>query len=114
MDSALALARRLTRPVVLAVSLLVLAFAAAVWQARLGLFVPRGLVGVDFSLISELGRRWAEDGSQYAPWQLAAPYPYDAGSGGTDVSLMPSLYPPYAGPLFAVARFLPPILWWAP
>lgn len=82
------------------------------FTSAFGAYVTRGLVGVDFRLFSEIGRRFAETGSGYAPFQ-ASPYPYDQASGTNDVARMPDLYPPLAGPVFAVARFLPPILWWA-
>jgi hypothetical protein len=93
-------------------AILVLTFGGLVGWAAYGAFASRGLVGVDLSLFSELGRRFAETGTQYAPFQLAGPYQYDAGSGSTDVSAMPGLYPPLAGPMFALVRFLPKLLWW--
>lgn len=97
----------------LGLTLLILLAAALVAWARYQTFASRGLVGVDLTLFSELGRRWVETGSQYAAFQFA-PFSYEQGAGGTDVSVMPGLYPPLAGPVFAVVRLLPPILWWAP
>ena len=105
---------RWLRLALFALTVLILIVAAFVAVAKFSAFASRGLVGIDLSLVSELGRRWAETGSQYAAFQLDGPYPYDQGAGTTDVAQMPGLYPPLAGPLFAVVRLLPPILWWAP
>jgi hypothetical protein len=84
----------------------------AIMTARYRAFEERGLVGVDYRLFMELGRRWAEDGSMYLDYQLAGPFAFDVGAGGTDVSIMPSLYPPFVGPVFAAWRSLPAAAWW--
>jgi hypothetical protein len=47
----------------------------------------------------------------YLPSQFAPYDPY-ATAGSTDVTILPALYPPQAGPLFALWRLAPPILWW--
>ena len=80
---------------------------------RVQAFVERGLVGVDFRLFSELGRRWSESGSMYQEYQPAGPYPFDRAAGTNDVGDAPGLYPPIAGPAFALARLLGPVVWWA-
>lgn len=94
-------------------TVLVVGAGLAIGVATYGAFASRGLVGVDLSLFSELGRRFAETGTQYAPFQLTGPYQFDQGTGTLGWDSMPGLYPPLAGPVFAVVRFLPPILWWA-
>jgi hypothetical protein len=83
---------------------------------RVQAFAERGLIGVDFRLFSEIGRRWLETGSMYQPYQLAGPYAFDRAAGTNDVGDAPALYPPIAAPIFAALRLagvLGPILWWA-
>ena len=67
---------------------------------------------VDVRVWIALGHRWLETGSLYAPFQLAGPYPANT---FTDVAQTPGLYPPAAGPVFALVALLPtPLLalWW--
>lgn len=95
----------------LGLALIVLMIGLTLSWAYLGAYTSRGIIGIDHRLFVELGRRWTEDSSMYAAWQFA-PYRFDQGSGTNDVASMPSLYPPPAGPVFAVVGALPPILWW--
>ena len=85
----------------------------AITALRVQAFAERGLIGVDFRLFSELGRRWADTGSMYQQYQLTGPYPFDRAAGTNDVADAPGLYPPIAGPAFALARLLGPVVWWA-
>lgn len=97
------------------VGLAVLFLLAGCFVARalVGRYVAEGMLGADFRLFAEIGRRWTEDGSMYAAWQLSGPYRYDQGLSEGVIASMPTLYPPYVGPVFAVVRFLPAVLWWA-
>jgi hypothetical protein len=99
------------RPVMLGLALIVLMIGLILSWAHLRAYTDRDIIGVDYRLFAELGRRWTEDASMYASWQFA-PYRFDQGSGTNDVASMPGLYPPPAGPVFAVVGALPPILWW--
>jgi hypothetical protein len=105
-------ADRFYRPIFLGLTLVVLALGAMIVRAQYGAFADRGLVAVDYRMFMELGSRWLETGSMYAPWQFS-PYNYAQGAGTTDFDRMPALYPPLAGPVFAAWTFLPVFLWWA-
>jgi hypothetical protein len=109
---ALAVSPRWYRPLMVGLTVLFLILGAFVGSALLRATIRDGLMGADYRLFGEIGRRWAEDGSMYAPWQLTGPYRYDRGLLEGDIVSMPTLYPPYAGPVFAVVRYIPPILWW--
>jgi hypothetical protein len=100
------------RPAALGLAVVILVTGLAIMSARYRAFEARGLVGVDYRLFMELGRRWLEDGSMYLQYQLTGPYAFDVGAGGTDVTIMPSLYPPFVGPIFAAWRPLPAAAWW--
>lgn len=106
-------AGRWYRPLAVGLTAAILLVGVTLTVAYAQPYVRLGLVGIDFRLFAEIGRRFAETGSGYAPFQLEGPYRYDQGSGTADVASMPDLYPPYIGPVFAVVRFLPPVLWWA-
>lgn len=80
------------------------------FAARLSAYAARGLVGTDYMLMHELGQRWMTTGSMYAPWQFA-PFAFNAGAGGQDVTAMPGLYPPLMGPVFALLT-ASPVVWW--
>jgi hypothetical protein len=80
---------------------------------RAGVFLKLGVLGVDHTMFMDFGRRWLEGGTIYLPYQLAGPYAYDVGSGTMDVATIPALYPPIVGPVLAVWRLLPAVLWWA-
>ena len=90
----------------------ILAMGLTISLTHFGAYVSRDIVGVDFRMFAELGRRWVEDGSMYAPFQFS-PYSFSQGSGTNDLAIMPGLYPPIAGPVFALVRVVPPVLWWA-
>lgn len=91
---------------------ILLVAGAVVSVVRVGAFERRGLIGIDYRLMVELGERWRETGSMYAAYQLAGPYAFDRAAGTTDVAAMPGLYPPIAGPVFAAVGLLPAVLWW--
>ena len=80
--------------------------------ARWRAFDSHGLVGVDQRLYSEIGRRWLDNGSIYADFQLVGPYRYDQAAGTNDVARMPTLYPPWSSPFFALSHLMPWPLWW--
>lgn len=69
--------------------------------------------GVDLEIMRELGRRWIESGTMYLPYQLAGPYSIEV---TLNLATTPALYPPAAGPLFAVVSLLPwpvaVVAWW--
>lgn len=92
---------------------LLLLLGLGVSAIRVGAFESRGLLGIDYRLMMELGDRWRETGSIYAAYQLAGPYRFDVASGTTNVDAMPALYPPIVGPMFAIVGVLPAVLWWA-
>jgi hypothetical protein len=100
------------RPVMFGLACAILTMGLMISLAHLGAYVSRDIIGVDYRMFSELGRRWAEDGSMYAPFQFS-PYSFSQGSGTNNLASMPGLYPPIAAPVFALVRVLPPVLWWA-
>jgi hypothetical protein len=68
--------------------------------------------GGDLRVWVALGHRWLDTGTLYAPFQLAGPYPVNAFAAAAET---PALYPPAAGPVFAVLAIAPSpllILWW--
>jgi hypothetical protein len=104
---------RWTRPTLICLTLVFGALGLYVAIRRAGVFLKLGVLGVDHAMFMDFGRRWLEGGTIYLPYQLAGPYAYDIGSGTMDVASMPALYPPIVGPVFAVWRILPALLWWA-
>jgi hypothetical protein len=100
------------KPVALGLTVLFTMGAALLAVTVFWGFERLGLLGIDYRMFVEFGHRWGDTGSTYAPYQLAGPFPYDVGAGGTDTSIMPSLYPPIAGPVFWALTFLPAIMWW--
>lgn len=69
-----------------------------------------GWLGADYRNYLALGRRWLESGTTYRPDQLNGPY--DAFP-LVESALPPlSLYPPAAGPAFALVGLLPWPVWW--
>ena len=101
------------RPTLICLTILFGAMGLYVAIRRAGVFLKLGVLGVDHAMFMDFGRRWFEGGTIYLPYQFAGPYAYDVGSGTMDVATMPALYPPIVGPVFAVWRFLPVVLWWA-
>jgi hypothetical protein len=104
---------RLTRPTLICLTIVFGALGLYVAIRRAGVFLRLGVLGVDHAMFMDFGRRWLEGGTIYLPYQLAGPYAYDIGSGTMNIASMPALYPPIVGPVFAVWRFLPALLWWA-
>ena len=104
---------RWTRPTLICLTIAFGALGLYVAIRRAGVFLKLGVLGVDHAMFMDFGRRWLEGGTIYLPYQLAGPYAYDIGSGTMDVASMPALYPPIVGPVFAIWRFLPALLWWA-
>ena len=88
------------KPLCVGLTFIALIAAVPVWLARWSAFSSRGLVGIDFVAYREIGHRWLETGSMYLPYQFA-PYPFDVGGGGTDMTIAAGLYPPIAAPIFA-------------
>jgi hypothetical protein len=93
---------------------LLVLLAGVIALYRYQAFAAANLVGIDYDFSVDLGRRWLETGTMYLPYQFA---PYlmhvDELPVGREVGTIPSLYPPIAGPAYAVATALPAILWWA-
>jgi hypothetical protein len=104
---------RWTRPTLICLTIVFGVLGLYVAIRRAGVFLKLGVLGVDHAMFMDFGRRWLESGSIYLRYQLAGPYAYDIGSGTMDVATMPALYPPIVGPVFAIWRLLPAILWWA-
>jgi hypothetical protein len=101
------------RPALICLTILFAAMGLFVAIRRVGVFLKYGVLGVDHAMFMDFGRRWLDSGTIYLPYQLTGPYLYDIGSGTMDVATMPALYPPIVGPVFAVWRVLPAVLWWA-
>jgi hypothetical protein len=110
MTAARRYADRWYRPVMFGLSVPLLVIAGIIGYLRFGAFDSHGYLAVDYRLFLALGQRWAATGSTYDTFQLAGPYAHDAGVG---TSLLPSLYPPLAGPVFWLLNFMPAVLWWA-
>jgi hypothetical protein len=104
---------RWSRPTLICLTIVFGAMGLYVAIRRAGVFLKLGVLGVDHAMFMDFGRRWLEGGTIYLPYQLAGPYAYDIGSGTMNVASMPALYPPIVGPVFAVWRVLPALLWWA-
>jgi hypothetical protein len=104
---------RWSRPTLVWLTILFGAMGLYIATLRLGVFQRLGILGVDYAMFMEDGRRWLESGTMYLPYQLAGRYAHDIGSGTMDVAVMPALYPPIAGPVFAAWRLAPSFLWWA-
>lgn len=100
------------KPVAVGLTVLILAFGSLIAVAQFRAFARWDLVGIDYRTMMQFGRDWLERGTMYREWQFA-PYPFDAGAGGNDLQAIPALYPPTAGPVFAVWSYLPAVLWWA-
>jgi hypothetical protein len=105
--------RGLTRATLVWLTVLITVIGAYFFYVRFGLWARLGILGVDHAMFLEDGRRWLETGTMYLPYQLEGRYAHDIGSGTPNVAIMPALYPPIAGPVFAAWRFLPDALWWA-
>jgi hypothetical protein len=101
------------RPALICLTIVVGALGIYVAIRRAGVFLKLGVLGVDHAMFMDFGRRWLEGGTIYLPYQLNGTYAYDVGSGTMDVATMPALYPPIVGPVFAIWRLLPAVLWWA-
>jgi hypothetical protein len=97
------------RPLMVGLALPPLVFALALFALRAQAAARAGVLGVDHAIMVELGRRWRETGTMYLPYQLSGPYPHDATA---DLTQTPALYPPVAGPVFALLEFIPYPLWW--
>ena len=104
---------RWARPTLICLTIVFGAMGLYVAIRRAGVFLKLGVLGVDHAMFMDFGRRWLDGGTIYLPYQLAGPYAYDIGSGTMNVASMPALYPPIVGPVFAVWRSLPALLWWA-
>ena len=98
------------RPVVVGLTVALVASLGAFDLARWQGFADKGLVGVDFRTYLVFAQRWLDTGSPYLPWQLAGPYPGQPY--WLPLEQLPSLYPPHASYLFAAFLVLPAILWW--
>ncbi len=98
----------------LAVALLLIAALFAVAAYDVVTTDPRVGFGIDFRIVRELGRRWLASGTMYLPYQLSGPYSIDV---TPDLAQTPALYPPAAGPVFAVLSLFPvpiaALLWWS-
>jgi hypothetical protein len=93
------------RVFLIALTVVVLGFAAAelviVWRIN----AEFGNIGEDFNFFVQLGRRWLESGVLYGDRQLTgAPYHVEIN--------VDNLYPPPAALLFAAFVFLPWIAWY--
>lgn len=92
----------------------VLGFASASAVVSWGLMQKYAWPGIDLDIMLELGHRWRETGTMYLPYQVSSPYFVAAIA--SDLAQTPGLYPPAAGPLFALLAFVPrPLLtaaWW--
>jgi hypothetical protein len=97
-------------PTMLGLSLSILLFAAGVFVLRVLTVMRDGVVGIDYLIFVEYGRRWRETGTTYLPYQLDGPY---EAAITQDLALAPGMYPPAAGPIFALVSALPAVLWWA-
>jgi hypothetical protein len=96
---------RLIRAASIALTVVLLAFAGALFVAVYNGALARGEVGYDAWLyLDEIAGRWLATGNMYYPIQFAGPYP-DSG--------IVNLYPPVAMYLFAPMSLVPRLLWWA-
>jgi hypothetical protein len=96
---------RWQRPVLLAVSVVLLGLLVAEMAIAYLAISRDGDLWIDYVFYRDVGRSWLEGGSYYLPRQLTGE-PYD-------VALMVDvLYPPHALFLFVPLAFLPAILWW--
>jgi hypothetical protein len=105
-------ARRWHRRVAVGLTATLLLAAAPVAVARYGAFASRDLVGVDYLFSVELGRRWLETGTMYLPYQFDEYGIHDVLTTPQTVSAVAGVYPPIAGPFFAIWTVLPAVLWW--
>ena len=87
----------------IALTIVILGFAALELQAIYLGAAARGEVAYDANNMFAAGRHWVETGEAYYPFQLEGPY--------LNVGTI-MLYPPFALYLFVPFAYLPPILWW--
>lgn len=99
------------RVVPVAVAGVVLMLAIAVAAARYSAFETRRLVAIDYQTFVAFGERFLTTGSMYLPYQTTGPF--NAQPLPHVPALMPSMYPPTTGYVFALLTILPGVLWWA-
>jgi hypothetical protein len=109
--------RRWYRPLMLALALAALAFAAAVWAVEAGLHGAHRALGLDYRVFAAYGQRLIATGSLYTPAQLAGPYewaslPPDPLVAPFDPATIPCVYPPPVALLALAAALLPWPAWW--
>jgi hypothetical protein len=92
------------RPIWIALTVVLLGFAA--WEAVLlwGLIDDQSALGADLRYYRFVAERWLETGIFYTEDQLSGPYQVR--------TLVDNLYPPHALLLFVPFIYLPSILWW--
>jgi hypothetical protein len=94
----------------LGLTLVVLAFAAAMWAAKFGAFVRAGALGIDYRTFVVVGHRLLEDGTPYLAYQaqpyLALPEVF------RQPADVPFLYPPPFALVGVALTVVPWPVWW--
>lgn len=95
---------RLARPILVSLTIVILAVAAYVSVLLFQIIDAQSAVGVDLEYYRFVARRWLETGVFFTDAQLAGPFVVE--------TLVTNLYPPHALYLFIPFLVLPSILWW--
>lgn len=106
-------AARWYRPAMLGLALVVVAFAALVWQTRYAAFASAGAVAIDYRTFVDFGHRLLADGTAILPYQLAGPYEAAPEPPRLDPTTVPFLYPPAFAFVGVALMVLPAVAWWA-
>ena len=97
-------ARRFVRPVLVGLTVVLLALAALEAVALFQVIDAQHAIGADLRYYQMVAQRWLDTGVYYTPRQLTGPYDVQ--------TLVDNLYPPHALYLFLPFLVLPDILWW--
>jgi hypothetical protein len=99
------LPERWLRPLVVAVTLVLLGVATYEFVMLWGIIDDQDGIGVDLVFYRDVAQRWLDTGVYYTERQLSGPY--------VTTTLVDNLYPPHALYLFLPWVVLPAVLWWA-